>query len=45
MDIRMLHSRNGKGLKDVIDMGYDGISRDLNQGRGGDFLYLILEEY
>lgn len=41
MDVRMLRSDNKQERKDVLQLGYDGISTDINEGRGQSYLYLI----
>ncbi|KAB8254493.1 hypothetical protein BDV32DRAFT_15336 [Aspergillus pseudonomiae] len=41
INVKMARTSYRLGLKDARDWGWDGISQDLNEDRGGEYLYLL----
>jgi hypothetical protein len=41
VECALLRTGSGTSVEQIRQMGWAGISGDINRGRGGDFLYLI----
>ena len=43
--LKILRSKDESDLNKKMRFGFDGHSSDINEGRGGDYLYILWEYY